>query len=58
MDDFIIPANLKTSGSFLDQKFGNITINRVEQQVYAGSTRTVLDASTNQSSTFGTKPRE
>lgn len=48
IDDFIIPANLKTNDTFLDQYLGNITINRVDQQIYAGATRTVLYASTNQ----------
>jgi hypothetical protein len=50
IDDFIIPANLKARDTFLDQNLGNITISRVQQQVYTGATRTVLYASTNQSS--------
>jgi hypothetical protein len=48
IDDFIIPANLKTNDTFLDQNLGNIKINRVDQQKYAGAIRTVLYASTNQ----------
>lgn len=50
IDDFIIPANLNAGDIFLDQNLGNITISRVEEHVYAGATRTVLYASTNQSS--------
>ena len=46
IDDFIIPAYLKTNDTFLDQNLGNITINRVNQQIYAGTTRTVLYATT------------
>jgi hypothetical protein len=48
IDDFIIPANLKTGDSFLDQNQGNITINHTEQQTYAGATRTAISASTSQ----------
>ena len=50
IDDFIIPANLRAGDTFLDQNIGSITISRVEEHVYAGETRTVLYASTNQSS--------
>ena len=46
IDDFIIPANLKTGDIFLDQNQGNITISRTEQLIYAGATRTVVFAST------------
>ena len=49
IDDFIIPANLNAGNSFLDQNIGNITISHVEEHVYSGATRTVLYASTNQS---------
>jgi hypothetical protein len=48
IDDFIIPANLKTGDSFLDQTQGNITINHTEQHIYAGATRTAVFASTSQ----------
>ena len=48
IDDFIIPANLKTGDSFLDQNQGNITISHTEQHIYAGATRTVVSASTSQ----------
>ena len=47
IDDFIIPANLKTGDSFLDQNQGNITISQTEQHIYAGSSRTAVFASTN-----------
>ena len=49
IDDFIIPANLNAGNSFLDQNLGNITISHVEEHVYSCATRTVLYASTNQS---------
>ena len=48
IDDFIIPANLKTGESFLDQNQGNITISQTKQQTYAGAVRTVISASTSQ----------
>ena len=48
IDDFIIPANLKTGDSFLDQNQGNITISHTEQHIYAGAPRTVVFASTSQ----------
>ena len=50
IDDFVIPANLNTGDSFLDQNIGNVTISHAEEHVYAGATRTVLYASTNQNS--------
>jgi len=50
IDDFIIPANLNAGDIFLDQNLGNITISRVEEHNYAGSIRTVLYASTNETS--------
>ena len=50
IDDFIIPANLNTGDSFLDQNIGNVTISHAEEHVYAGANRTVLYASTNQNS--------
>ena len=48
IDDFIIPANLKTGDSFLDQNQGNITISHTEQHTYAGAPRTAISASTSQ----------
>jgi hypothetical protein len=50
IDNFIIPSNLNSGDSFLDQNIGNITISDVGEYVYAGATRTVLYASTNQNS--------
>jgi hypothetical protein len=50
IDDFIVPANLNAGDIFLDRNLGNITISRVEEHNYAGATRTVLYASTNQTS--------
>jgi hypothetical protein len=44
IDDFIIPANLKTGDSFYDSRVGNITISTTEQRTYAGATRTVVSA--------------
>jgi hypothetical protein len=41
-DDFIIPANLNVSQSFLDANYGNITINSVDQRKYAGALRSVI----------------
>jgi hypothetical protein len=48
IDDFIIPANLKAGDTFYDQNFGNMTISKSEQQVYAGTSRTVLYAYTSE----------
>jgi hypothetical protein len=44
IDDFIIPANLKTGDQFLDSRVGNISISSTEQRTYAGATRTVVSA--------------
>lgn len=44
IDDFIIPANLKTGDQFLDSRVGNITIASTEQRTYAGTTRAVVSA--------------
>jgi hypothetical protein len=48
IDDFIIPADLHVGDSFLDYNQGNINISSTEQQTYAGTTRTVVSASTSQ----------
>jgi hypothetical protein len=48
-DNFIIPANLTTGDTFLDQYHGNITISGVEKRSYAGAKRTVVYASTTHS---------
>ena len=50
IDDFIIPSDLNSGDSFLDQNIGNITISDVGEHVYAGAARTVLYAATNQNS--------
>lgn len=42
IDDFIIPANLKSDDKFYDENYGNLTITKVEQHDYAGATRTVV----------------
>ncbi len=44
IDDFIIPANLRTGDQFLDSRVGNITITSTEQRTYAGASRTVVSA--------------
>jgi hypothetical protein len=49
IDDFIIPANLKSGDTFLDEKVGKVTITNSEQHSYAGAMRTVLSAYTSQS---------
>jgi hypothetical protein len=46
IDDFIIPANLTTGQTFLDKNLGNVTIQTVKEQTYAGATRTVVSSST------------
>ncbi len=48
IDDFIIPANLKSGDTFYDQYWGNVTISKVQQQMYAGATRTVVYGYTSQ----------
>ena len=44
IDDFIVPANLKSGDKFYDENYGNLTINKVEQHLYAGAMRTVAYA--------------
>jgi hypothetical protein len=46
IDDFVIPANLKSGDTFLDENFGNMTITKAEALEYVNATRTVLYAST------------
>jgi hypothetical protein len=48
IDDFIIPAHLNASDTFLDQNLGNVTISRTDLQTYAGAAQRVLYASTTQ----------
>jgi hypothetical protein len=45
-DDFIILANLNSGNTFFDKRMGNITIDGVEEKTCAGATRTVVYAST------------
>jgi hypothetical protein len=45
-DDFIIPANLGDGDTFFDKRVGNITIGGVEERTCAGANRTVVYAST------------
>jgi hypothetical protein len=45
IDDFVIPANLKSGDTFLDENFGNMSITKVEKHEYVNATRTVLYAS-------------
>jgi hypothetical protein len=45
-DDFIIPANLNNGNTFFDKRMGDITIGGVEEKTCAGATRTVVYAST------------
>ena len=45
-DDLIIPANLDVGDVFFDQNVGNITISGVEERTYAGAKRTVVHATT------------
>jgi len=48
IDDFIIPANLKSGDTFLDEKVGSVIITSSGQHSYAGAMRTVLSASISQ----------
>jgi len=54
-DEFIIPANLNKGDTFLDKYHGNITISAVEERTYAGATRTVVSATTAQSTYYWDK---
>ena len=54
-DDFIIPADLNPGDVFLDQYQGSITIAGVEERNYAGATRTVVYASTTESTYYWDK---
>jgi len=54
-DDFIIPANLNPDDTFIDQYHGSITITGFEERNYAGATRTVVYASTAQSTYYWDK---
>jgi hypothetical protein len=55
-DDFIIPANLNSGGTFFDRNVGNITISGVEERTIAGARRTVVYAATSQTMFYWDKP--
>ena len=50
-DDFIIPANLNSGGTFFDKWQGNMTISGVEERTYAGAKRTIVSG-TAQNTTY------
>jgi hypothetical protein len=54
-DDFVIPANLNSGDTFFDKNVGNITISSVEERTYAGATRTVVHASTSETTYYWDK---
>ena len=54
-DDFIIPANLNSGDTFFDKNVGNITISSVEERTYAGATRTVVHATTSETTYYWDK---
>jgi hypothetical protein len=54
-DDFIIPANLNSGDTFFDKWQGNITISGVEERTYAGATRTIVSATTQQTTYYWDK---
>jgi hypothetical protein len=54
-DDFIIPANLKSGDTFFDKRQGNVTISGVEERTGAGATRTVVYATTSQTTFYWDK---
>lgn len=43
-EGFIIPANLTEGDTFVEQTSGNITINELEERVYAGEKRNIVTA--------------
>ena len=45
IDNFIIPANLQKGDQFYDSAIGkNITVTGIQQKIYGGATRTVINA--------------
>jgi hypothetical protein len=54
-DDFIIPADLNPGDTFLDQYQGTMIISGVEERSYASATRTVVYASTAESTYYWDK---
>jgi hypothetical protein len=51
-DDFIIPANLNIGDTFFDSRQGNITIAGTKQVTVAGAERTIIYASTLETSYY------
>jgi len=51
-DAFIIPANLSSGDAFLEQTEGTITISDVEERTYAGAKRSVVYATTPQTTYY------
>lgn len=51
-DEFIIPANLGVGDAFFDKYHGNVTISKIEERTYSGVTRTVISATTAQSTYY------
>ena len=54
-DDFIIPANLNTGDAFFDKHQGEITVTGTEEKTYLGIARTVLTATTSQTTYYWDK---
>ncbi len=54
-DAFVIPADLNEGDTFLDKYRGSITIDAVEERTYAGATRTVMSATTVESTYYWDK---
>ncbi len=54
-DEFIIPANLNKGDTFFDKHHGTMTISAVEERTYAGAARTVVSATTAQSTYYWDK---
>jgi len=51
-DSFIIPANLDTGDTFLEQYEGTMTISGVEEKTYIGAKRKVVYATTSQTTFY------
>lgn len=54
-DDFVIPAGLENGDTFFDENRGNITITRTEEKYVAGAERTVVYATTPQTTSYWDK---
>ena len=55
IDAFIIPANLKTGDTFLDENKGRVTISGEQQKTIAGTERTVVYVVTTETTTYWDK---